>query len=289
MPMRTLLVSVDGTEGGLAPLEAALDLVVRFGVHADVLHVRADPLEAAPALGEGSGARMTDDLTRAAMGESERRCWKAREAFYQICANRKIPVVLGPREVDGSSAAWIEMVGRKHETMSRLGRVHDLIVTGKPSDKRHMAESLTLDALFHTGRPVLVVPEGMPERWGGRIAIAWNGSPECARAVGSATHFLARAGSVVVLTAESARTPASVVAELATYLEWHGMKPETRIFAHMGRRRLGGRPLLEACAAEGADLLVMGASSTPRLRRLLLGPATRQVLALAGIPVLMGH
>ncbi len=107
--------------------------------------------------------------------------------------------------------------------------------------------------------------------------------------MGGATDFLARAESLVILTAESERTPATVVPELENYLEWHGLQPETQVFSAPGRRHLGGMPLLEACHRAGADMLVMGAHSEGRLARLLLGRATRQVLRMAPVPVLMGH
>ena len=45
--------------------------------------------------------------------------------------------------------------------------------------------------------------------------------------------------------------------------------------------------LLDAAAAEGADLLVMGAYGHSRLREIVLGGATREVLRDARIPVLL--
>jgi nucleotide-binding universal stress UspA family protein len=47
-----------------------------------------------------------------------------------------------------------------------------------------------------------------------------------------------------------------------------------------------GATLLEAAAAERADLLVMGAYGHSRVREIVLGGATREVLRGAGIPVL---
>ena len=48
-----------------------------------------------------------------------------------------------------------------------------------------------------------------------------------------------------------------------------------------------GATLLGAAAAEGADLLVMGAYGHSRLREIVLGGATREVLRDARIPVLL--
>ena len=49
------------------------------------------------------------------------------------------------------------------------------------------------------------------------------------------------------------------------------------------------RPLLEACNECGADMLVMGAHRAGKLRQMVLGSATRDVLSEARVPVLMGH
>jgi nucleotide-binding universal stress UspA family protein len=47
--------------------------------------------------------------------------------------------------------------------------------------------------------------------------------------------------------------------------------------------------LLSRAADLGADLLVMGAYGHSRARELLLGGATRSILASMTIPVLMSH
>ncbi|HEY5790607.1 MAG TPA: universal stress protein, partial [Gammaproteobacteria bacterium] len=189
----------------------------------------------------------------------------------------------------GFTVAWTTRVGRRHKVLARLGRVHDLVVVGHPSDPSDLAHSLTVDSLFATGRPVLVAPPQAPAEFGRRLAIAWNGSAECARALDGASNFLDQAESAVVLTAESERTPVSVLPELEAYLRRHGVSVETRRVAHRGKEHLGGRPLLDACVDCGADLLVMGAHRVGRLRELVLGNATREVLLQARLPVLMGH
>jgi nucleotide-binding universal stress UspA family protein len=50
-----------------------------------------------------------------------------------------------------------------------------------------------------------------------------------------------------------------------------------------------GELLLSRAADLGADLLVMGAYGHSRVRELLLGGATRSILASMIIPVLMSH
>jgi nucleotide-binding universal stress UspA family protein len=47
--------------------------------------------------------------------------------------------------------------------------------------------------------------------------------------------------------------------------------------------------LLERCAAVRADLLVMGAMGRPRISEIVYGGATRTVLGLTQLPVLMSR
>ncbi len=289
MTVRTILVSVDGTDSSKPTLDSAFLVAKKFGVHVDVLHVRLDSLTQVPAIGEGMSAKMADNFTALSDRAVGERAMAARGVFEEACRRSDIPIVDADQPAEGVSATWIERIGRKHKHMMRLGRVHDLVILGHPSNPKDMEHSATVQALFESGRPVLVVPKSAPESIGRKIAVAWNGSAECARALGGATNFFKQAEEVVILTAHSQRTPVSVVPELEGYLDRHGLKVETKIFANLDRKFMGGRILLDECTKEGVDLLVMGAFKISRVRQLVLGNATRDVLESAAIPVLMGH
>jgi nucleotide-binding universal stress UspA family protein len=289
MTIKSILVTLDGSEQSLATLDVALALVKRLNVHADVLHVRPDALTEVPAIGSGMSADLADACAQGSQAKSEQRARMARGLFDKSVSAHGLPAVPYDAVPPGASVSFIERTGRRHAVLARLGRVHDLILMGPPSDPRDISNSLTMDALFETGRPVLIVPHLSPPTLGRHIAVAWNGSAECARALGGATNFLGQAQQVTILTAESERTPRSVVPELAEYLKIHNPNVETRIIAQLGRKHLGGRQLLDAVAACGADLLVMGAHNVGPVKRLMLGSATHEVLAQTHVPVLMGH
>lgn len=289
MTVRTILVSIDGTDSSKAALEQAFMVAKKLDVHVDVLHVRPDTLTEVPAIGEGMSAQMADNFSAISGAAAAERAMRAHAFFEDACRRLEIRIVADDQPVEGLSATWIERVGRRHKQLMRLGRVHDLVILGHPSDPQAIEHSATVQALFGSGRPVLVVPATVPETIGRKIAIAWNGSAECARALGGASNFFNQAEEVVILTAHSKRTPVSVVPELEIYLNRHGAKVETRVFANLGREFMGGKILLEECAKEGVDMLVMGAFKIGRLKQLVLGNATRDILQAASIPVLMGH
>jgi nucleotide-binding universal stress UspA family protein len=75
--------------------------------------------------------------------------------------------------------------------------------------------------------------------------------------------------------------------ELAQYLARHGIEAQTWAFTP-GRDPIG-KELMIQCAEAGADLLVMGAYGHSRFREMVLGGATRGVIANAPLPVLMAH
>ncbi len=289
MTVRTILVSIDGTQTSGATLDAAFRVARTFGVHVDVLHIRPDILTQVPAIGDGMTAGLVDTITSRAQDHATTRANQAKRIFDETCTRLDIDVVTGDQFAAGISASWLERTGTKQDHLPRLGRVHDLIVLGHPTAPKDMEHSATVQALFGSGRPVLTVPQSTPKTIGRKIAIAWNGSAECARALGGASNFFAHAETVTILTAQSERTPVSVVAELQHYLARHQVKVETKILADLGEKFLRGQTLLDECKKINADLLVMGAYKLSGLRQLVLGNATSDILTSASIPVLMGH
>jgi nucleotide-binding universal stress UspA family protein len=189
----------------------------------------------------------------------------------------------------------VEALGRD---LGRVAAVHaryaDLAVMARPRED-HGAD-IRLDmiegVLFHAGRPVLVAP---PDWKGGDIgktvAIAWDASREATRALAEARPFLGKCARAVVLTVDAKPKAFG-----------HGEQPGLNIAAHLKRRGVtaevrnvesGGRAISAALLAEaeavGADLMVMGAYAHSRLREMVFGGATRELLETARIPLLMAH
>ena len=140
MTVRTILVSVDGTESSKPTLDAAFMVARNFGVHVDVLHVRPDALTQVPAIGEGMSAKMADNITALSDRAAGERAMQARGVFEEACRRSDIRVVDVDQPVEGVSATWIERIGRKHKHLMRLGRVHDLVILGQPSNPKDMEQ-----------------------------------------------------------------------------------------------------------------------------------------------------
>jgi len=275
MTIKTILVLADGGAGTVATLQTAVILARRFTAALAVLHVRADVETMVPVIGEGMSGAMVEQMMGAMAQTVEVRAAKAREAYQQVCASAGIP------------ATWRDSTGRETDIVANAGRLTDLIVIGRPDAETETPLAATLDAaLFDTGRPVLVAPSPAPASVGSRVVIAWNGSAQAARVVAGAMPFLRGAKEVLVYTVGDIGRSASA-ADLVAYLAYHEVKAVHESLT-ADNLTVGGR-LLKHASERQADLLVMGAYGHSRLREMILGGATRDVLAAVNLPLLMAH
>lgn len=191
---------------------------------------------------------------------------------------------------------------RTAEALSRdLGRVAavhtryaDVAVMTRPSDGPggELREEIIEGVLFHSGRPALIAPPG----WSGssvgkRVVVAWDASREATRALSEADDVLEFAEAVTVLTVDAkpkmfghGEEPG---ANIAAHLKRRGLPADVRNVDSMGRS--ASLAILEEATALNADLVVMGGYAHSRLRELVFGGATRELLRTATVPLLMAH
>jgi nucleotide-binding universal stress UspA family protein len=283
---KTILVPVGDAESAVQALDAALHLAEAFDAHVTALHIRTDATAAVPLMGEGMSGAMVEEMLNVAERQAAERAEKCRQAFDVVCARHTIPLATAPSP--GPSAEWLDHTGREEEEIARRGRLHDLVVMGRPVEGADSPSPLTLNAaLMESGKPILLVPPKPLASIGRRVAVAWNGSAEAGRAVACALPLLARADQVTILSmAEDDRTNIAPAGELAAFLAWHGITAPCKVIVAGAQ---AGHALLAQCRVEDVDLLVMGAYTHSRLRQLILGGVTRHVLSHAELPCLMSH
>jgi nucleotide-binding universal stress UspA family protein len=274
MTIKTILVLADGGDGTAATLTAAVGVARRFSASLDVLHVRADVETMVPVIGEGMSGAMVEQMMAAMQQTVESRSDRAKAAYETVCA-----------AAAGVQAVWRESTGRETDIVASAGRLVDLIIIGKPDAESETPLAATLDAaLFDTGRPVLVATA--VAAIGNRIAIAWNGSAQAARVVAGSLPFLRLADQVTVLTVGDIGRSASAT-DLVAYLGRHDVRAAHE--ALTADHATVGATLLAYVGRSQIDLLVMGAYGHSRLREMILGGATRHVLAATTVPILMAH
>lgn len=146
-------------------------------------------------------------------------------------------------------------------------------------------------AVLGSGRPVLIVPyAGEFTSLGRRVMLAWRGGPESARALHDGLPLLRRAELVRVMTVQGPGGDESYKshnADICHHLAQYGIEAS-------GEKRVSGDlsigdMLLNRCADEGIDLLVMGAFAQSRRGQQTLGEVGRYLLEFMTVPVLMSH
>lgn len=148
------------------------------------------------------------------------------------------------------------------------------------------------DVLRHSGRPVLVVPEGASLPVPPKCAvIGWKPTREAARAVADAMPLLRRAERVDVVVIDPAVGESAYGsdpgADIAAHLARHGLRVEVTVRPSMNYSV--AYALLDHARTVGADLLVAGGYGHSRLREAVLGGSTRELLETAHLPVLFSH
>jgi nucleotide-binding universal stress UspA family protein len=288
MTIKTILVCVSSAEASRATLQAACLLARNFDTHIEALHVRADPRSLVPYTGEGMDGSMIEEIMDVTEREGGQRAEAARQMFDELCREHSLNVADAPSAAPGPSISWREETGREDEVIAVRGRLYDAVVVGRAVRNSALPSLITLEAaLLDTGRPILVTPPNPPSAVGRSVAVAWESSPEAARAISFALPILAAADTVTILAPDPVEPPSIPVDELVSRLAWSGIEADVRSFDT--KEVEIGAGFLRAAGEAGADLLVKGAYARSRVRQMVLGGRTRHIITHTGIPVLLSH
>lgn len=278
MDLKTILVHADGSRSADARIALAAQLAITHDAHlvgiaqTDILrYVYGVP----PDGYLGDVTPLFDDLRAAAEQHAARFEALARQAGVASCERR-----IGDEEPGYA--------------LARQGMYADLVIVGQsdPEEATSAHAAIPDYVALHAPCPVLVVPYAGAFGPGfERILIAWNASPESARAVRQALPFLARAREVEVAIVERGEAGAAGDdgmggPEVSLLLARHGIK------ITLWQGNAGDDPaaaLLGRVNDSQADLLVMGCYGHSRFREILLGGVSRTVLRSMTVPALMAH
>jgi nucleotide-binding universal stress UspA family protein len=183
--------------------------------------------------------------------------------------------------------------GSADEVIGRRARYADLTVIGPDlSSTGLVGEKAVEGALFSSGRPLLVVPEGSrPTLAPRRVMVAWDHRVEAARAAREALPLLAGAEAVHIVLVDPVQDDTAhgeePGADAATWLARHGAKVSLDRIPSENR---GVAATLARHATDcGAELIVMGAYGHSRLRERIFGGVTRTMLEAPPMPVLLAR
>jgi nucleotide-binding universal stress UspA family protein len=225
-------------------------------------------------------ARLTD--------ESKQFAASAHQRFDGVVKGDNVPYRDIGTAADGVSCSWREGEGVESEIVGDYGRLFNLLVMGRNELGTSVDWKATLEAaLFESGRPVILAPDKVPDAIGRHVVIAWNGATETARTIAVAMDYLRDAEKVTVMTIEGGFVPGPSAEDVAKHLTRAGIDAST-MTAAPGRRSIG-EAMVDEAAQAGGDLLLKGAFTNSRLRQMIFGGATRDIIASSRLPVLMAR
>ena len=259
--IRKILVPVRGDGKGDNVLAYAAALAHRHTSHVKVVHCRARPEDLMP-----FGVHLPEYLRKQIITQSHLVADQEEEGL-----RAEVEVLASTLKLDttienmGSVATvdFVEQAGRQIDVIKRHGRLSDIIAVAQPDLDRNLGHNTLKAALFHSGRPVLMCPPTAvaPETLGAKVAIAWNGSAEAARALSQCKSILRSADTVWVLSNGEDSGQGTSVEELIGYLSLHNIVAMQHKFS--STRRVG-KALLTESNALGADMLIMAKATRKR-------------------------
>ena len=147
-------------------------------------------------------------------------------------------------------------------------------------------------SLLESGRPLVVVPyiqrEGLQLN---RVICCWDGSRAATRAINDALPLLVRAGTIDLLIVLNEKTGSEEHEIRGIELEKHLARHDVKV--EIETTRAADIDVTDAILSYAADrsgtLIVMGGYGHSRLREIILGGATRDMLKSMTVPIFMSH
>lgn len=256
--------------------EFAISIAEMFGAHlAGVAFAYSPDFPGYPVM------ELPPDILAQMVASSERSALAAIERFDAAAARRLVSTEHRLLRTIGAEAPAIFAV---------LARRFDLSVFMQSEPSRANNDDMIETALFQSGRPLIVVPYVQK---GGltldRVVCCWDGSRVAARAFNDALPLLAKATAVDLLIVLNGKTNAEEVrgVEMAAHLAHHDVKVEIATVAAPDIDATNA--ILSYVADNSATLIVMGGYGHGRLREVILGGVTRDMMKSMTVPVFMSH
>ncbi|MCB2096805.1 MAG: universal stress protein [Parvularculaceae bacterium] len=290
MAVKKIFVPLQNAAAAETSLKAAIAIARRHKAHIDALHIRQRPN--VPAGGYYPvGVIFVDEHLSELKEALEAEAAALKEIFDRVMNAEGVAIVASAAHRDdaGATASWRDQQGVLPFDLSAAARVSDLIVFGCSADELGYPDAnLIEEAIFQSGRPVIVTPPAKFERTPRRILVAWNGGREAARALSAAMPLFEETDAALVLSVGAIPADLEGPEKAAELLRLHGVKAEAKRRAPEGDAAAEDE-LLAVAKDWKADLIVMGAYSHSRWRELVLGGFTRKLLKQSDFPLFLAH
>jgi len=211
---------------------------------------------------------------------------------YLHDANAELERALRRGSPDSRVEPYLIDIAATSSVLGQRARHVDVTLVARPNKADPDAGHEVVEAImFNSGRPLIIVPPQWKKGPIGRsVLVAWKPTREATRALADADDFLMQAKSVSVVTVDAEPSQGygeQPGADITAHIAFRGAPAQLFNVDSAGRSET--RAILDQAQAIGADLIVMGGYGHPRLRELIFGGVTREILRTADVPVLMSH
>jgi nucleotide-binding universal stress UspA family protein len=279
MLFKTILIAINAAREGDADLLRAADIAAGLDAH---LHVLA--LGLAPPPPSTPYGIVANDVWAGEIREGQEDVETRAQAMLALMRERGVRASADAHYVDRGTVTTLA---------GRAARYADLTLVVPEGAGGDAMQTWVMDgALFESGRPLLLLPEGVttfpnPER----VMIAWDASVEASKAVRDALGLMKAAKEVHAVLIDPVPSfdghGAEPGADLATYLGRHGISLTVHRLPREGRKV---SEIINRTASDlDAGLIVMGGFGHSRLRQRIFGGTTTSMIQAARVPVLMAH
>ena len=281
--IKAILLPFNNIQPSDAIVDTAFLIATRFESYIEGIHYR----QLLPIIA-GEGITLPGDYMAGFEEEARMQAEMAESAFKKMIEDRDIPFGALDKSSNVLRAGWHHMIGADSLGVGEYARLFDLSII-----ERHAAETAinwktTAETiLFESGRPIIVINNHAPQVLGNRILIAWNGSTEATRSVSAAMPFLERSEDIVILSVNGGVVSGPDGDQLSKYLSARGIMSQHKTIDASDSSV--GKAILQFAEDWKCDLLVKGAYTQSRLRQLVFGGPTRQIIENSSIPALFSH
>ena len=269
--IKTILVPIGHDKGAEARVELAIELANKYDTHVKALHIltpAADMFKTTPV--EAYTAEAFDQYERDLQAEAEK--YKQKYTAQLKSA--------------GVRYDWCQQQGDMLNFLNLHSRTADLTILTQKGESMDEIMSDMHDFIIESGLPVIIIPEGGASAGYNNILVAWDGGKQCAKATHDAMDILKEAEKVTVLSiAEDAKTLIPE-ADICVKLARHGVNAEALTVTENGSI---GETILKTADDINADLIVSGAWGHRRLRELIFGGVTKNLLSNQKHSVYLSH
>lgn len=277
--MKNILVCTDGSPSSQIAIDYACHLAVRIAGQLRALHVLDSRVLEGPLMADISNwvgaqpygaqvhlfVKMLEEKGRAILDAARARCAEA-----------------------GVSVETMMKTGHPVRVIAEAEARAELLVLGRRGEHAEWTDGLAGSSVERivrrSSRPCLVTPEQFAPVT--RILAAFDGSGHAAKALTEAAELARALGTelLLVVAADAMALPDAerLAAEAAVLLRPHPVRAKTLV-----REGRAASVILAVAAEAACDLIVMGAYGHTRIRDMILGSNTNEVMMRAPCPLLL--